>query len=77
MSGLLGLAWASLRNRKATVLLTVLTLGLSVMLLLGIERVRQEVNERRLKLVVTNGDVLAACTGLCLRTGQILKRLAT
>lgn len=45
MSGLIGLAWASLKNRRATVLLTVATLGLSVLLLLGIERVRQEARE--------------------------------
>lgn len=51
MSGLLGLAWASLRNRRATVLLTVLTLGLSVLLMLGIERVRQEARESFLRSV--------------------------
>jgi len=51
MSGLVGLAWASLRNRRATVLLTVLTLGLSVLLMLGIERVRQEARESFLRSV--------------------------
>jgi len=51
MSGLLGLAWASLKNRKATVLLTVVTLGLSVMLLIGIERVRHEARDSFLRSV--------------------------
>lgn len=51
MSGLLGLAWASLKNRRATVILTVLTLGLSILLLLGIERVRQEARDSFLRSV--------------------------
>lgn len=60
MSGLLGLAWASLRNRKATVLLTVLTLGLSVMLLLGIERVRQEARDSFLRSVAGTDLIVGA-----------------
>ena len=51
MNGLLGLAWASLKNRRATVLLTVVTLGLSVLLLLGIERVRHEARDAFLRSV--------------------------
>ena len=37
---LLGLAWKSLRNRRGTALLTVLTIAVSVALLLGVEKVR-------------------------------------
>lgn len=51
MSGLLGLAWASLKNRKATVLLTLVTLGLAVMLLLAVERVREEARDSFLRSV--------------------------
>lgn len=36
------LAWRSLRHRKVTVGLTVLSIALAVMLLLGVERIRQE-----------------------------------
>ncbi|MBM7037326.1 ABC transporter permease [Vibrio ulleungensis] len=36
------LSWKSLRNRKATALLTVLTVTISVILLLGVERIRTE-----------------------------------
>ncbi|MEM9155701.1 MAG: ABC transporter permease, partial [Cyanobacteria bacterium P01_F01_bin.33] len=36
------LAFKSLRNRKFTVGLTVLSIALSVMLLLGVERIRRE-----------------------------------
>lgn len=36
------LAWRSLRHRKLTVGLTVLSIALAVMLLLGVERIRQE-----------------------------------
>jgi len=39
---LLNLAWRSLLNRKTTVLLTLLSIAVSVMLLLGVEKVRSE-----------------------------------
>jgi putative ABC transport system permease protein len=39
---ILGLAWKSLVNRRFTVALTVLSIGLSVTLLIGVERVRHE-----------------------------------
>lgn len=42
MSALLPLAWRSLWARRSTVALTVVTVALSVMLLLGVERLRQE-----------------------------------
>lgn len=60
MSGWLGLAWASLKNRKATVLLTVVTLGLAVMLLLGIERVRQEARDSFLRSVAGTDLIVGA-----------------
>jgi putative ABC transport system permease protein len=40
-----GLAWKSLRNRRGTALLTVLSIALAVFLLLGVERIRQESRE--------------------------------
>jgi putative ABC transport system permease protein len=42
---ILGLAIKSLRNRKFTAALTVLSIALAVMLLLGVERIRQESRE--------------------------------
>lgn len=43
MLNLLSLTAKSLRNRKGTVVLTVLSIGLSVALLFGVERIRREV----------------------------------
>lgn len=40
-----GLAWKSLRNRRGTAALTVLSIALAVFLLLGVERIRQESRE--------------------------------
>ena len=60
MSGLIGLAWASLKNRRATVLLTVMTLGLSVLLLLGIERVRHEARDAFLRSVAGTDLIVGA-----------------
>lgn len=60
MSGLWALAWASLRNRRATVLLTVVTLGLSVLLLLGIERVRAEARDAFLRSVAGTDLIVGA-----------------
>ncbi|MGL6289972.1 MAG: ABC transporter permease [Silanimonas sp.] len=60
MSGLIGLAWASLKNRRATVLLTVATLGLSVLLLLGIERVRHEARDAFLRSVAGTDLIVGA-----------------
>ncbi|USD65575.1 ABC transporter permease [Vibrio sp. SCSIO 43136] len=42
MSATLTLAWKSLTNRKATALLTVLTVAVSVVLLMGVERIRTQ-----------------------------------
>ncbi|MGF1786147.1 ABC transporter permease [Photobacterium swingsii] len=42
MKAILHLAWKSLQNRKATALLTILTVAISVTLLLGVERVRTQ-----------------------------------
>lgn len=45
MSATLTLAWKSLRNRKATALLTVMTVAISVILLMGVERIRTQAKE--------------------------------
>ncbi|MDF2153197.1 ABC transporter permease [Vibrio sp. CAU 1672] len=42
MSAVARLAWKSLMNRKATALLTVMTVAISVILLLGVERIRTQ-----------------------------------
>ncbi|MDN3611083.1 ABC transporter permease, partial [Vibrio ostreicida] len=38
----LTLAWKSVRNRRATALLSILTVAISVVLLLGVERIRTQ-----------------------------------
>ena len=42
MKTLLNLAWKSVRNRKATAILTILTVAISVILLMGVERIRTQ-----------------------------------
>ena len=51
MSALLRLAWASLANRRFTVAVTVATIALSVLLLLGVERLRNEARSSFLRTV--------------------------
>ncbi len=45
MSAVIKLAWKSLMNRKATALLTILTVAISVVLLLGVERIRTQAKD--------------------------------
>ncbi len=45
MTGLLGLAWRSLLNRRVSVLLSVIAVALSVALFLGVEKTRQGARE--------------------------------
>ncbi|MBE3670159.1 peptide ABC transporter permease [Vibrio navarrensis] len=45
MSAIFNLAWKSLRNRKATAALTVMTVAISVLLLMGVERIRTQAKE--------------------------------
>ncbi|WP_154171331.1 ABC transporter permease [Vibrio metoecus] len=45
MKVIINLAWKSLLNRKATALLTVLTVSIAVVLLLGVERIRTQAKE--------------------------------
>ena len=42
MTTTLMLAWKSVRNRRITAMLTILTVAISVILLLGVERVRTQ-----------------------------------
>jgi len=42
MSAILHLAWKSLTNRKMTAILTILTVAISVVLLMGVERIRTQ-----------------------------------
>ncbi|WP_047047693.1 ABC transporter permease [Vibrio mexicanus] len=45
MKAIVTLAWKSLLNRKATALLTVLTVAISVILLMGVERIRTQAKD--------------------------------
>ncbi|BBM65784.1 peptide ABC transporter permease [Vibrio alfacsensis] len=45
MSAVVKLAWKSLMNRKATALLTIMTVAISVVLLLGVERIRTQAKD--------------------------------
>jgi len=45
MTTTLTLAWKSVRNRKVTAILTILTVAISVILLLGVERIRTQAKE--------------------------------
>jgi putative ABC transport system permease protein len=45
MSTVVKLAWKSLMNRKATAILTIMTVAISVVLLLGVERIRTQAKD--------------------------------
>ncbi|UTZ40196.1 ABC transporter permease [Vibrio campbellii] len=45
MSAAVKLAWKSLMNRKATAILTIMTVAISVVLLLGVERIRTQAKD--------------------------------
>ncbi|WP_348236216.1 ABC transporter permease [Vibrio parahaemolyticus] len=45
MSAVIKLAWKSLMNRKATAILTIMTVAISVVLLLGVERIRTQAKD--------------------------------
>ncbi|HCH1966068.1 ABC transporter permease [Vibrio parahaemolyticus] len=45
MSAVIKLAWKSLMNRKATAVLTIMTVAMSVILLLGVERIRTQAKD--------------------------------
>ncbi len=45
MTAVVSLAWKSLMNRKATALLTIMTVAISVVLLLGVERIRTQAKD--------------------------------
>ncbi len=45
MSSVIKLAWKSLMNRKATAVLTIMTVAISVILLLGVERIRTQAKD--------------------------------
>ncbi len=45
MKAITNLAWKSLVNRKSTALLTIMTVAISVILLLGVERIRSQAKE--------------------------------
>ncbi len=62
---LLRLTWQSLLNRKSTLLLTLLSISISVMLLLGVDTVRHQVKES-FSSTVSGADLIVGA-----RSGQI------
>lgn len=60
---LLQLAWASLRNRRATALLTIFTIAVSVALLLGVERLRTEAKASFARTIAGTDLVVGARSG--------------
>lgn len=65
MIGITKLAWKSLINRKTTVLLTVATIAISVMLLVGVERIRTEA-KNSFANTISNTDLIVGA-----RSGQV------
>lgn len=60
MSALFRLAWASLINRRFTAAVTVATIALSVLLLLGVERLRSEARSSFLRTVAGTDLIVGA-----------------
>lgn len=65
MIGIAQLAWKSLRNRRTTVILTVLTIAISVMLLMGVERIRTQA-KTSFANTISNTDLIVGA-----RSGQV------
>ncbi|MDD9196358.1 ABC transporter permease [Aliivibrio sp. S3MY1] len=65
MIGIAQLAWKSLRNRKTTVILTVVTIAISVMLLMGVERIRTQA-KTSFANTISNTDLIVGA-----RSGQV------
>lgn len=65
MIGIAQLAWKSLKNRKTTVILTVLTIAISVMLLIGVERIRTQA-KTSFANTISNTDLIVGA-----RSGQV------
>ncbi|MGF1762426.1 ABC transporter permease [Aliivibrio kagoshimensis] len=65
MTTMLKLAWQSLTNRKTTAILTIVTVAISVLLLLGVERIRTQTKESFAN-TISNTDLIVGA-----RSGQI------
>lgn len=65
MIGIAQLAWKSIKNRKTTVILTVLTIAISVMLLMGVERIRTQA-KTSFANTISNTDLIVGA-----RSGQV------
>lgn len=65
MIGIAQLAWKSLKNRKTTVLLTIVTIAISVMLLMGVERIRTQA-KTSFANTISNTDLIVGA-----RSGQV------
>ena len=60
---ILRLAWQSLMNRKFTTILTILSIAVSVMLLLGVEKVRSSARTSFINTISGTDLVVGARTG--------------
>ncbi|PQJ83492.1 MULTISPECIES: ABC transporter permease [Aliivibrio] len=65
MIGIAQLAWKSLKNRKTTVILTIVTIAISVMLLMGVERIRTQA-KTSFANTISNTDLIVGA-----RSGQV------
>ncbi|MDX1525606.1 MAG: FtsX-like permease family protein [Pseudidiomarina maritima] len=60
---MLKLAWASLRNRRASAILTILAIAISTLLLLGVERVREQTQANFANTIAGTDLIVGARTG--------------
>ncbi|MBD1576342.1 MULTISPECIES: ABC transporter permease [Vibrio] len=63
MSAILSLAWKSLSNRKTTAILTLLTVAISVVLLLGVEKIRTQAKDSFANTISNTDLIVGARSG--------------
>lgn len=63
MSAIISLAWKSLLNRKTTALLTILTVAISVVLLLGVEQIRTQAKSSFANTISSTDLIVGARSG--------------
>ncbi|OEF23002.1 ABC transporter permease [Vibrio rumoiensis] len=63
MSAILSLAWKSLLNRKTTALLTILTVSISVVLLIGVEKIRTQAKSSFANTISSTDLIVGARSG--------------
>lgn len=63
MSAILSLAWKSLLNRKTTAILTIITVAISVVLLLGVEKIRTQAKSSFANTISSTDLIVGARSG--------------